>query len=147
MTLNTDRDLFCSTLRVCGTGTNHFTSVPEQREQMGIDGTNAGFTLKSLFRGLGIDSRKKGAFSTAKKRNLFPKLGTDQSLPRGRRGRPLLIPPQSMGDLRIASAALAHQKASPLNEIRKAAILTCQLSCRVETGSKLQLIENKGSIK
>jgi len=147
MSLNPDRELSCSTLRVCGTGTDHFTSIPEQWEQMGIDGTGAGFTLKSLFRGLGTDGRKKGAFTMAENRHLFPKLGTDQNALRGRPGWAWFMLLQSVRVLRICSPALAHQKSSPLNEIRNVIVLTSRLSCGSGMGLKLQPIENKGLIK
>ena len=142
MSLNPDRELSCSTLRVCGTGTDHFTSIPEQREQMGIDGTDDGFTLKSLFRGLGTDGRKKGAFSVAENKHLFPRLGTDQ---KGCSARSM--PPRSARALRICSPALGHLKPLPLNKIRRADVSTSRLSCGSGMGLKIQPIENKRLMK
>jgi hypothetical protein len=63
---------------VCGTGTAHFTAIPEQREQQGIAGTGYIFPLEMLFPRIGTGSPKNDHFSTAGKRVLFPGLGTAQ---------------------------------------------------------------------
>jgi len=78
MSLKADRDLSCSTLRVCGTGTAHFTAVPEQQEQQGTAGTACCFALEVLFRSTGTSTSETDLFPIEEKRILFPNLGTAQ---------------------------------------------------------------------
>ena len=62
MNLKADRDLFCSTQRVGGTGTAQFTAVPEQQEQQGTAGTDGCNNLGSLFRSKGTSVWEDNSF-------------------------------------------------------------------------------------
>jgi len=106
MNLKRDRDLSCSTLRVCGTGTAHFTAVPEQWEQQGTAGTAGRFTLDILFRSMGTRIPENDYFSIAGKRVLFPSSGTAQK--RAKQSHPfaLFVLPRSAGKRWISSPLL-----------------------------------------
>jgi hypothetical protein len=97
MNLCPDRDLSCSSLRERGTGTAHFTAIPEQREQQGIAGTAGRLTLDILFRSMGTCSSKNDHFSTVGKKVLFPNLGTAQKRPKQSRPFALFLLPRSAG--------------------------------------------------
>jgi hypothetical protein len=76
MSLKADRDLSCSTLRVGGTGTAHFTAVRELWEQQGTAGTACRFTLEVLFRSMGTSAWENDLFPILGKGILFPGYGT-----------------------------------------------------------------------